>query len=175
VGRFKEERARAVRNGHTLVALMLDIDKFKQVNDTYGHDAGDVVLRELALLTRAVVRAEDIVVRYGGEEFCVLMPEIPVQDAEQVAERLRTAIARHELGEGAGVRHVTVSVGLACLFNDLHEDDLFARADAAMYAVKRIGGNRVGMAEAGGVRFYGDTAAESGEPGEGPEDVRWPA
>jgi diguanylate cyclase (GGDEF)-like protein len=154
--RFKEERSRAIRNGHTLVALMLDIDMFKRVNDSYGHDAGDVVLRELALLTRGVVRAEDIVVRYGGEEFCVLMPEIPVDDAAQVAERLRSAIEHHQLREPAGVRHVTVSVGLACLFNQVHDDDLFSRADAAMYAVKRIGGNRVGIAEAGGIRFFGD-------------------
>jgi diguanylate cyclase (GGDEF)-like protein len=159
--RFKEERSRALRNGHTLVAVMLDIDGFKRVNDSYGHDAGDVVLRELALLTRGVVRAEDIVVRYGGEEFCVLMPEIPLEDAEQVAERLRAAIEHHQLRATAGVRRVTVSVGVACLFHNAHVDDLFSRADAAMYAVKRIGGNRVGIADAGGFRFYGDAAPET--------------
>jgi diguanylate cyclase (GGDEF)-like protein len=159
--RFKEERSRAIRNGHTLVAMMLDIDQFKRVNDSYGHDAGDVVLRELALLTRGVVRAEDIVVRYGGEEFCVLMPEIPLEDAEQVAERLRAAIEHHQLRATAGVRRVTVSVGVACLFHNAHVDDLFSRADAAMYAVKRIGGNRVCIADAGGFRFYGDAAPET--------------
>lgn len=145
--RFREEQSRAIRNKHTLAALMLDIDRFKQVNDRYGHDAGDVVLRELAGVIRAVVRAEDIVSRYGGEEFCVLLPEIPVTDAELVAERLRSFIEHTALPEAAGTKHVTVSVGMALLHPEDHSEELFTRADMAMYQVKYVGGNRVCIAD----------------------------
>ena len=139
--RYREERARAVRNRHTLVAMMLDIDKFKRVNDRWGHDAGDAVLRELAALVRKVVRAEDIVARYGGEEFCVLLPEIPLSQAEQVADRLRAVVERRKMPTEAGVRHITISIGLAGAQDDDTETELFTRADRAMYEVKRRGGN----------------------------------
>lgn len=150
--RFREERSRALRNERTLVVMMLDIDKFKRVNDTFGHDAGDVVLRELAGIIRAVVRAEDIVARYGGEEFCVLLPEVSVEDAERVAERLRSMIERHALPHAAGAPTITISIGMATLRGE-GETDLFARADLAMYQVKHVGGNRVCVAEDGGYRF----------------------
>jgi diguanylate cyclase (GGDEF)-like protein len=152
--RYREEQSRAIRNRHTLAAIMLDIDRFKTVNDRYGHDAGDVVLRKLAGLIRAVVRAEDIVARYGGEEFCVLLPEIPLPDAEQVAERLRLTIREHLLPEEAGVSRITVSVGMAFLLPDEEGTELFTRADQAMFAVKRRGGNRVCLATASGFVFY---------------------
>jgi diguanylate cyclase (GGDEF)-like protein len=117
-----------------------------------------VVLRELALLTRGVVRAEDIVVRYGGEEFCILLPELPLSDAEQVADRLRAIIAAQILPPEAGVRHVTVSVGMASLHPDDGEGELFTRADLAMYAVKRAGGNQVCVAEGDTLRFLRESA-----------------
>jgi diguanylate cyclase (GGDEF)-like protein len=151
--RFKEEKSRAIRNGHTLAAIMLDIDTFKRVNDRYGHDAGDVVLQEIALVIRAAVRAEDIVARYGGEEFCILLPEIPVEEAERVAERLRAMIERRVMPESAGVRGVTVSVGMALLRDDDQSAELFTRADHAMYTVKRVGGNKVSISEAESFRF----------------------
>jgi diguanylate cyclase (GGDEF)-like protein len=153
--RFKEEKSRAIRNHHNLVALMLDIDSFKVVNDSYGHDAGDVVLRELAGVARAVVRAEDIVARYGGEEFCILLPEIPLDDAEQVAERLRVVVERHRLPDAAGVRHITVSLGMAILRPDDEGNELFSRADLAMYEVKHVGGNRLCISDGSGFRFLG--------------------
>lgn len=141
--RYVEERSRAVRNAHDLVTMMLDIDKFKRVNDTFGHDAGDFVLKELAHVIRDVVRAEDIVSRYGGEEFCILLPEIPVLDAQLVAERLRATIERHAMPAAAGAAHVTVSIGMALLAPDDSETEQFTRADGAMYLVKRQGGNGV--------------------------------
>jgi diguanylate cyclase (GGDEF)-like protein len=155
--RSKEERSRAIRNGHELAAIMIDIDKFKRVNDRWGHDAGDVVLQHLGGVIRSVVRAEDIVARYGGEEFCILLPEIPVEEAEGVAERLRETIAEEPLPETAGEEHITVSVGVAFLEEtDAGEGELFTRADHAMYQVKHVGGNRVCVAQGDRFRFLGD-------------------
>jgi diguanylate cyclase (GGDEF)-like protein len=109
----------------------------------------------LAGVTRAVVRAEDIVARYGGEEFCLLLPEIPLPDAEQVAERLRAVIERHRLPDNAGVRHITVSIGMAVLQVEDEENEVLSRADLAMYEVKHVGGNRVCFGDADGYRFVG--------------------
>jgi len=153
--RFREEKARAIRNQHTLAAMMLDIDKFKPVNDTFGHDAGDVVLQDLASVIRMVVRAEDIVTRYGGEEFCILLPEIPAEDAERVAERLRAVIERHHLPQAAGVQSITVSVGMSLFSPDDVGVELFSRSDLAMYAVKHVGGNRICVCEGARFRFLG--------------------
>jgi diguanylate cyclase (GGDEF)-like protein len=156
IERFNEEKARAARNHHTLVALMLDIDKFKRVNDSYGHDAGDVVLRDLAALVRKVVRAEDVVARYGGEEFCVLLPEIPITEAEQVAERLRLLVERHRLPAAAGVERITVSVGMAVVSTDDRDVEVFSRADMAMYQVKHRGGNHVCVFDGAAFFWYGE-------------------
>lgn len=151
--RFAEEKSRAVRNRHTLAAVMIDIDKFKNVNDTYGHDAGNIVLQELANVIRDEVRTEDIVSRYGGEEFCILLPEISPLGAEAVAERLRRKIAEHRMPPSAGTHFVTVSVGLGFLHSDDAAQELFTRADRAMYEVKRGGGNRLCVATESGFRF----------------------
>lgn len=156
LNRFNEERSRALRNEHTLAALILDIDKFKLVNDRYGHDAGDVVLRDLAVVIRAVVRAEDIVARHGGEEFCVLMPETSPDDAQKAAERLRAAIERRHLPEAAGVRNITVSVGLALLSPEDEGMEVFTRADLAMYEVKHLGGNRVCLCDGASFHVRGE-------------------
>ncbi|MBV9280746.1 MAG: sensor domain-containing diguanylate cyclase [Chloroflexi bacterium] len=144
--RLREEQARARRNGHPLAALMLDIDRFKAVNDRFGHDAGDVVLRELARIVRNVVRTEDVVARYGGEEFCVLLPEIEWDGAEQVAERLRLMIERRLLPQEAGVARITVSLGLAFLQGEDDGAELVSRADRALYTAKRRGGNQLCIA-----------------------------
>jgi diguanylate cyclase (GGDEF)-like protein len=108
-------------------------------------------LRHLAGVITKVVRVEDIVARYGGEEFCVLVPEIPEPEAEGVAERVRAAIAETRLPEGAGVAHVTVSVGVAHLLPEDDAETLFARADHAMYAGKRQGGNMVWVTGTDGI------------------------
>lgn len=141
--RFREEAARAQRNRTLLVALLLDIDKFKQINDTYGHDAGDIVLREVAAQIRGVVRTEDVVARYGGEEFCVLLPAVPIPDAVQVAERLRRVLGKHRFPLDVGRGRLTVSVGMAIWEEGEQANELFSRADEAMYAAKHRGGNAV--------------------------------
>jgi len=147
--RLREERSRALRNGHTLAVIMLDIDKFKRVNDTHGHDAGDLVLRDLANLIQNSVRAEDIVSRYGGEEFCILLPEIPDSNALLAAERLCRAVSEHSFPREAGVRRITVSVGVAILEPEDLDAEFITRADLAMYQVKAQGGNGVCLARAG--------------------------
>lgn len=141
--RLKEEQSRALRNNHQLAALMLDADGFKRVNDKYGHDAGDLVLRELATLIRGQLRTEDIVSRYGGEEFLVLLPEVDLEAAVSVADRLCTLIATRRLPKEAGVKHMQVSIGIASLEPDDTGDEIITRADLAMYEAKRNGGNRV--------------------------------
>jgi len=156
--RLGEERSRAIRNDHALAAIMLDIDKFKRVNDSFGHDAGDIVLRVLALLIRGAVRAEDIVSRYGGEEFCILLPEIPGPDVLLVAERLCRTIAEHSFPGEAGIEHITVSVGAALLEPQDEGSELITRADLAMYQVKRHGGNGVCLAEGSDYSLAGQQA-----------------
>jgi diguanylate cyclase (GGDEF)-like protein len=151
--RFREERLRAARSRRPLIALMLDIDKFKRVNDTYGHDAGDVVLQELARVVRAQTRAEDIVARYGGEEFCILLPETPLDEALRIAERLRVTASGHAMPASAGIDHVTFSIGVASWEPADVAEELFSRADLAMYAVKRRGGDGVCVAEGNTFRW----------------------
>jgi diguanylate cyclase (GGDEF)-like protein len=154
VERFREERSRAIRNRHNLAAIMLDVDGFKRVNDTHGHDAGDIVLEELARVVRGAVRLEDVAARYGGEEFCILFPGAPLPEAEAVAERLRLAIQAHRLPPESGVSRITVSVGVGLLSRLDVSTEIFTRADRAMYQVKRRGGNCVCVDRGTGSGFY---------------------
>ncbi len=153
--RLGEELARARRERTGLVCLMLDIDHFKRVNDTWGHAAGDAVLRELAQRIESQVRASDVAARYGGEEFVVLLPDTNVEAAGKLAERIRHEIAAApiELPSGESVT-ITVSIGIAEVSpapdaRDLKTlgDSLIARADVALYAAKSAGRDRV-MVEA---------------------------
>lgn len=150
--RLAEEYSRAIRNEHPLVVIMMDIDKFKRVNDSRGHKAGDLVLAELARIIRHVVRAEDVVARFGGEEFCLILPEIPPGDAARVAERLRGKVAEHRLPPGSGVEQVTVSLGIAAFEHEESAPELLARADQAMYHAKKAGGNCSAVLERGHFR-----------------------
>jgi diguanylate cyclase (GGDEF)-like protein len=145
--RLGEEGSRARRNQHPLLALLLDLDRFKAVNDRYGHDAGDVVLVELARLLRGVMRAEDVLARYGGEEFCVLIPELSLEEGLVLAERLRAVVAAHRFPAAAGIGQVTVSVGLAAFHPSDTGREVVTRADLALYAVKAAGGNGVCVGE----------------------------
>jgi diguanylate cyclase (GGDEF)-like protein len=129
---------------------MLDLDRFKGVNDRHGHAAGDVVLAELAQLLRRVMRAEDVAARYGGEEFCLLVPEIAAAEARVLAERLRQVVASHVFPAAAGTSQLTVSVGVATFQPDDAGSELLSRADRAMYAVKARGGNGVCFADRDG-------------------------
>lgn len=137
--RVRQETARAARSHSPLSVLMVDLDDFKLVNDRHGHQAGDRVLRAIAGALRAAVRTSDVVARYGGDEFVVLMPDTDASEAEQVAQRAADAVATlaHPTADGSDI-HVTCSVGLA-----LHPRDgrsgkaLLRAADAAMYTHKR--------------------------------------
>ena len=149
--RLKEELARARRDQTPLVCLMLDLDHFKRVNDTWGHLAGDAVLQEVAHRIDAQVRASDVAARYGGEEFIVLMPEADTAAGRKLAERIRTAVssAPVALGNGEDVT-ITVSVGIASVDVDSRAeglktigDSLIARADVALYSAKSTGRDRV--------------------------------
>jgi len=135
----------AAQSGRTLSVLVADIDFFKKVNDTYGHDAGDNVLREFATRLRRNTRGIDLACRLGGEEFVIIMPDTDLSRAMQVAERLRSCIAAETFQVNASsTLAVTASVGVSTL--ERREDTpeaLFKRADTALYTAKRSGRNRV--------------------------------
>ena len=130
---------------------MLDVDHFKRVNDTWGHAAGDAVLRELAQRIESQVRASDVAARYGGEEFVVLLPNTLVESATLLAERIRNAISKTPFDLPCGEQvTVTVSIGISEVHpgpgdTDLKTigDSLVARADVALYAAKSAGRDRV--------------------------------
>jgi diguanylate cyclase (GGDEF)-like protein/PAS domain S-box-containing protein len=140
----EREFARAKRYQGTRTMLMMDIDHFKRVNDTHGHDVGDEVLRELARISRTALRELDILGRLGGEEFGVLLPETDAGPAMEVAERLRRAIEQSPMTTGAGEMRITVSIGAATSKGDAETvDTLLKRADVALYEAKQSGRNRV--------------------------------
>lgn len=148
--RYMEEHlrtlvAQAVKSGRPLSLLIADIDHFKSVNDTWGHDAGDKVLRQVAQRFRQNIRSMDLACRFGGEEFVGIMPDLDLTRALQVGERLRASIAGDVFVVGSERPIlVTVSVGLATLEGwDDAPDNLIKRADQALYAAKREGRNRV--------------------------------
>ena len=136
----------AASRGKPLTALVLDIDYFKSVNDTHGHDAGDDVLREFALRIRRSIRGIDLACRYGGEEFVVIMPETDMAVATMVAERLRRRIAADPfvIQQGARTIPVTISIGVAAAQGKGDSAAaILKRADQALYQAKRDGRNRV--------------------------------
>src|SRR4029077_5155733 len=135
----------AATRGKPLTVLVIDIDYFKSINDTHGHDAGDDVLREFAIRIRKSIRGIDLACRYGGEEFVVLMPETDMAVATMVAERLRRRIASEPfpIQQGARTVQVTISIGIAALGPDENAAAVIKRADQALYRAKRDGRNRV--------------------------------
>ena len=141
--RIEEEILRAKRHELELSLLMVDIDNFKQVNDSWGHQVGDLVLKHLTQMLATTLRHTDIIARFGGEEFVVLLPHTPELDASRLAEKLRIVVEQtplHRIPELS----VTISIGCSCFLQD---DDnaysLLERADKAMYFAKREGRNRV--------------------------------
>ncbi len=136
----------ASTRGKPLSLMMLDIDYFKSINDSYGHDAGDDVLREFAVRIRKSIRGIDMACRYGGEEFVIVMPETDLHVASMVAERLRRAIAGEPFAVEKGARHigVTISIGISVLDRKGEPMvDVMKRADRALYRAKNDGRNRV--------------------------------
>ena len=140
--------AQARRYARACAVLMTDIDHFKTVNDTYGHPAGDVVLKGVAQMLKEQARDTDVVARYGGEEFAVVMPETDLRGAQVIAERLREAVAARLFHTELGPVRVTLSIGLAASPEDGTEmDALVQLADQCLYQAKRAGRNRVVTAE----------------------------
>ena len=136
--------AGAVRNDSPLSLLMLDIDHFKEVNDARGHDAGDAVLVALSRVLERGVRQSDLVARFGGEEFAILLPSTSLDGAYQLAERLRCAVRDCDIQHDGVLLHVTVSIGVSTLApNADRPDTLIKAADVALYCAKTNGRDRV--------------------------------
>jgi two-component system, cell cycle response regulator len=147
---LSSELDQAAQNGRPLSLMILDVDHFKSVNDTFGHDAGDEVLKGLAHRIRRVVRSADLVCRLGGEEFVIVMPDTSLTVAGKVAERVRAAVEMEQFlidAKGNSIP-VTISVGLAERGGDANPDALLRRADKALYNSKTTGRNRVTLAAA---------------------------
>ena len=148
--RLESELTFALRHESPLVLVMFDIDHFKKVNDTHGHQAGDLVLSELSTLLTSALRAEDVFARYGGEEFAVICRGTDLSQAQVVGERMRKAVEKHRFTfEGTHIP-VTISVGIAGLPDPAVKDatDLVSRADKALYQSKHGGRNRVTIHQA---------------------------
>lgn len=147
--RLDEEVARSKRYSLELSVLMLDIDHFKRVNDTYGHQAGDVTLATLSRLVKTSLRDLDVVARYGGEEFLVICTNTGIDGAALVAERLRHLVESHQIGipDGSGGSHaiqISISIGVASLSASVDsKEKLVQAADQALYRAKEGGRNRV--------------------------------
>jgi eukaryotic-like serine/threonine-protein kinase len=139
----------AQRQPRPSAAVMVDIDVFKKVNDTYGHAVGDEVIREVAGRLSHCLREEDVICRYGGEEFAVLLSGASAQQADAVAARLHDAIGARPVDTAAGPLVVTVSVGVTTRrLEPADTEGLLSSADEALYAAKRAGRNQVVRAQA---------------------------
>jgi diguanylate cyclase (GGDEF)-like protein len=149
--RLKEELARSQRRAGTIACLMIDIDRFKSINDGYGHLAGDTALKEIAHRVESQIRSMDTAARFGGDELAIILPDASAAEAARLAERIREVIAAVPFAlNGQIERSLTVSVGVAAVAPGRHETDLkavadrlLADADAALYRAKALGRNRV--------------------------------
>lgn len=141
---FESEFSRARRYGRPLSLLMMDLDQFKNVNDTHGHPAGDYVLKQIANLVRGTLRTQDIFARYGGEEFALFLPETTNENAFVVAEKLRQKVEASTYEFNGKKISITVSIGVATL-RTTHQgpEDLVGEADKNLYTAKTSGRNRV--------------------------------
>jgi len=146
--KIDSEMNRALRHGSPMSLLMLDLDHFKRVNDSFGHSVGDEVLKVVGQVLRESCRVYDVPGRYGGEEFCIILPETRVGNTTQVAERIRSRLASTQLPVGGTSITVTASIGVAGM-DSVAEGGvvsaaaLLDRADQALYAAKHLGRNRV--------------------------------
>lgn len=144
IERLASEVTRAERYEHPFTVLMIDIDNFKNYNDTYGHQAGDDVLRKIAFIFKDSVRASDYVARYGGEEFMILFPETRIDEALIGAERIRKRLEKELFGNGKTRASITISVGIASYPEHGGDHETLVRnADTALYQAKKAGRNRV--------------------------------
>jgi diguanylate cyclase (GGDEF)-like protein len=136
------ELRRCQRYGGTFAVILMDIDRFKEINDTFGHETGDQVLKETADLLGRTIREADSASRWGGEEFLVVCPQTDLEGAQALAEKLRSAYARTEFSRAI---HKTASFGVACYHSGDSVEALVRRADAALYGAKEGGRDRVAL------------------------------
>jgi diguanylate cyclase (GGDEF)-like protein len=140
----KKELARYERNGHPVSFIVLDIDHFKMINDQYGHEAGDYVLTEVARVIKQQLRTQDLISRWGGEEFLAILPDTTIDDAHNGAERIREGLLAHEWRPPNGESiSLTISAGVSELRPDDDFNSAINRADRALYSGKEGGRNRV--------------------------------
>lgn len=142
------ELNRALRHGTAMSLLLLDIDHFKQVNDSFGHKAGDDVLRNVGTVLKESCRVYDVPGRYGGEEFCLMLPQTGLQNTMTVAERIRSRVEGNTLHVGEGKVRITTSIGVAGIDSSPEQAidtaiSLIDRADRALYSAKNLGRNRI--------------------------------
>jgi diguanylate cyclase (GGDEF)-like protein len=141
---LKDEIERHKRYAHPLSLIMFDIDYFKHINDAYGHQCGDHILKDIASSIEKTIRAEDILARYGGDEFCCLLPETGIEAATILAERFRTQIAHKQYHYQGNQIKSTISVGVSALSaGNSTPDLLLKKADEGLYEAKNTGRNRV--------------------------------
>jgi diguanylate cyclase (GGDEF)-like protein len=141
---FSHEWQVASRSGRPLAVMLIDVDHFKQINDSYGHAAGDVALKALATAIKGALRAQDVVCRTGGDEFTVICPDTDLAAGLVCAERVRQAVAALRFAFGAASRHGSVSIGVAARDESTPDiEALIERADAGAYLAKQFGRNRV--------------------------------
>jgi diguanylate cyclase (GGDEF)-like protein len=150
---LQRQLAASGRSGEPFCVILFDLDHFKAVNDTYGHDAGDSVLEQTAAVLLRSIRASDLAVRHGGEEFAVLLPDTDVHTAAERAEQIRRALETHAIVRGSNRIHITASFGV--VQSSAREDagSLLQAVDAAMYAAKAAGRNRVVVSQRQGEGF----------------------
>jgi diguanylate cyclase (GGDEF)-like protein len=143
--RLSAESQKAFESESNLSIIMVDIDHFKKVNDTFGHDGGDKVLREIASLLKNSVRKHDTVARYGGEEFVLLLPGAPLDPTNMVAERIRRSVENTPFDMGQTQIRITISLGISNfpIHRMKSKEELVKMADLALYEAKRGGRNRV--------------------------------
>ncbi|MBW2143456.1 MAG: GGDEF domain-containing protein [Deltaproteobacteria bacterium] len=145
-----KELSLAMRYRRPFSLIMFDLDHFKEVNDSYGHRVGDIVLQEISALVLKTVRTNDVAARYGGEEFSIIAPETDLKGAAVLAERIRRAVEQMEIVAGSATIRVTISVGVATYLpgtEGTNKAELLDAADAAMYNAKNNGRNKLSMAK----------------------------
>ena len=145
----KQEVSNSKRNNTPMCCMMLDVDYFKKVNDTYGHAAGDCVLKAVSEIIKTEIREYDIACRYGGEEFFIILPQTNIKEASLVAQRLRKIIEESKMDiKEAGLEDVkylkvTISVGVCAYESTMSANEVAHKADKALYEAKETGRNRV--------------------------------
>jgi diguanylate cyclase len=141
--RLAHDYAQWKRYQTPLTLMMADIDRFKQINDSYGHKAGDKALKLIARLLKQALRETDFIARYGGEEFVILLTQTPAAQAADVAEKLRAVVEKAEFNNGDARIPITLSIGFSSFHASDGPEEVFARADAALYRAKAGGRNQV--------------------------------